>query len=351
MRFLSPVIVCGLSSLVLIAWITGPAAALEWRPVGPRGSRPSERRGVAGLHDAPRGRLVFQGGETPDGQFLSDVWYFDLASRAWTRSDVPEPNRRCHHTFVMDDAERRGLLFGGFPRTNRLWSWDAATGRWSELTPDASPVPRCLHSSVVDERRGRMVVYGGLLGAGTPDLSDTWVLDLGTDEWRVLTQDSPPGMRYGHVAAMDADRDRMIVFGGFAQPNDVSTAQDVSDLWAFEFATLSWVPLQPATAGPAPRQFARGATLPDDRGLIIFGGLGDFSEVFNDLWHLDLEALSWTRLEPSGGPPPPRFRHTVILSEDGKRLWVAFGEGPNRAHYDDIWELDLSGLVPAADGR
>ena len=217
---MSTIVFRGLRLLILNAWIAGPAVALEWQFLEPQGARPVARRGVAGLHDAPGGRLVFQGGETPDGRFLSDVWYFDLVERTWIRSDLPEPNERCHHTFVMDHARSRGLLFGGFPRTNQLWSWDPASGRWTEITPNVGPVPRCLHSSLVDEGRGRMVVYGGLLGSGTPDLSDAWVLDLRSDEWRVLSQDSPPGMRYGHVAAMDAARNRMIVFGGFARPNE-----------------------------------------------------------------------------------------------------------------------------------
>ena len=328
---------------VTLALLALPAGALEWRQLHPQGPVPSVRRGVSGLHDAGRGRLVFQGGETPDARFLADLWHFDLAREAWLRPG-PEPDRRCHHSFLLDRTRGRALLFGGFPRTNRLWSWDPVGGSWTEITPAASPPQRCLHTSVIDERRGEMIVYGGLLGAFTPDLSDTWALDLRSDEWRVPVQDSPPGARYGHVAALDAARDRMIVFGGFVGSPAGSAPRDLDDLWAFDLVMRDWAPLQAANAGPTARQFARGAALPDGRGLILFGGLRDFVDVLDDLWLLDFESLRWIELRPAGARPPGRFRHTLVMSEDGRWLWVAFGEGSDGRHYNDIWELELTSL-------
>lgn len=320
-------------------------AAPRWKELLPAGGAPSPRRGVAGIHDAAHNRLVFQGAETADVRFLPEVWFFDLAGNTWSQFSDSRPDARCHHTFLIDGERGRGLLFGGFPRTDKLWSWDVVASTWTDITPAVgNPPPRCLHTSVICSSRAEMIVYGGLRGGFTPDLSDTWSYDLADDSWTLLVEDSPPGRRYGHVAALDEARDRMIVFGGFRRNGINGRLEDVGDLWAFDLATRTWTELSPSNPGPSPRQFARGATMPDGSGMILFGGRSDVTGVMNDLWLLSFEDLNWTELEPEGSLPPPRFRHTLILDETGNRLWVAFGEGVAGRHYADVWTLDLKSM-------
>ncbi len=313
--------------------------SVVWKRLEPTSAEPTPRRGVAGVYDAAGRRLVFQGAETRDVRFLRDVWSFDLEGNTWSRFSGSEPDTRCHHTIIMERDRRRALLFGGFPRTNKLWSWDGTTSLWTDITPQKSPTPRCLHSSLSWPERGEMIVYGGLNGGFSPDLPDTWSYDLAANSWTLLVADSAPGRRYGHVVALDEARGRMILFGGFRRPPS-GGLRNANDLWAFDRTSKIWTELFPATSGPSPRQFARGATLRDGSGLILFGGLSDAGPM-SDLWVLKFEDLSWTQLTPEGPHPPARFRHTLVLDATGHRLWVAFGEGESREHFSDIWTLEL----------
>jgi len=339
-----------LSSVVLLAALflmtEGPAFSDGWQQLIPGGGNPSVRRGVQGLYDPANERLVFQGGETPSIQFLQDTWYFDLNQNNWVEPAIIDPASRCHHTLIVDASRGRGLLFGGFPRTNELWSFDLAAEVWSNITPtQLNPAPRCLHTAVNCKIRNEMIVYGGLNGVGTPDLSDTWSYDLENDGWSLVLSDSAPGKRYGHAAGLDEAHDRMIIFGGFFLPPQGSSL-NVGDLWAFDLETRTWTQLEPTTPGPSSRQFARGATVPDGSGMILFGGLTD-QGYSNELWFLNYTDLSWTLLEPPGGPPLPRDRHTLILDEDGgNRLWIAFGESTGGQQFSDVWVLDLTDVLP-----
>ena len=57
--------------------------------------------------------------------------------------------------------------------------------------------------------------------------------------------------------------------------------------------------------------------------LILFGGADlSYSNIYNDLWELDLDNLVWTPL-PSSPSPPPRFGHSSIAIEGA--LMVLFG--------------------------
>jgi hypothetical protein len=154
------------------------SAGMAWERITALGPAPSPRRGVAGIHDPQRQRLVFQGAETADVRFLPDVWFFDLETVAWEHHQGSGPTARCHHTFLLDAGDDRALLFGGFPRTNELWSFQPSTNQWHNITPVASPAPRCLHASVLCPSRREMVVYGGLQGGFLPDLPDTWSYDV-----------------------------------------------------------------------------------------------------------------------------------------------------------------------------
>ena len=218
-----------------------PFPSLAWEELVSSGPAPSPRRGVAGVYDGENERLVFQGAETPSAQFLPEVWFFDLENNTWSQFSGPGPDARCHHTFVVDRDRGRALLFGGFPRTNKLWSWNRLDNAWTDITPaSGNPSPRCLHASVMCPSREEMIIYGGLLGGFSPDLPDTWSYDLVADSWTLLVEDSPPGRRYGHVLALDKAHDRLILFGGFWRRPDNSGSEDVNDLWTFDFAEKTW---------------------------------------------------------------------------------------------------------------
>jgi len=242
---------------------------------------------------------------------------------------------------VADFDRGRALLFGGFPRNNELWSYDLQNDSWTEVTPASNnPTPRCLHSALIDHARNEMIVYGGLNGGFTPDLDDVWTYDLVSGTWTERVAASPPGDRYGHVAAIDPPNDRMIVFGGLKREHFIPL--DVNDLWEYDLQNDTWTRIEQNGLVPSPRQFARGAALPDASGMILFGGRSEGVHM-QDLWFLSFETLLWHPVTVPGPLPPPRYRHTLILDETALLLYVAFGQNDD-GELNDIWSLDLSTL-------
>ena len=334
------------TTVLIIGCLVVPAAVaqVEWRLLETAGERPDPRRGVAGLFEPESGQLLFQGGETATARFRDDLWRFDPVTLRWAKVETIGLPQRCHHTLVLDDTRQRGLMFGGFPRTNQLLEWNVLDGQWRDVTPPVSPSARCLHSSVIDRPRERMIVYGGLNGNFLPDLSDTWALDLVSGQWTQLVESDGPGERYGHVAAIDTDRDRMIVFGGLVRDPITGMANETNDLWAFDLAANDWSPLEAGGPKPARRQFAAGSVLPGRGSLILFGGRSG-NDFFDDTWLLDFQSLQWRRLATVGATPQRRFRHTLVADAVGERLWMAFGEGEQGLHFEDVWELDIRTLL------
>jgi len=88
----------------------------------------------------------------------------------------------------------------------------------------------------------------------------------------------------------------------------------------------------------------------------LFGGL-TADGPSNELWEFNRQTEAWTLLQPSGGPPGPRFGHTAVWLATQGRLIVWSGQGSS-GFFDDIWaydpfantwiELPSTGAVPAA---
>jgi len=332
-------------SIVFLILENHTNAQESWVQLENNGEVPTERRGTVGIHDENNQRLIFQGGETASVDFLSDTFYYVLNSNEWTKPSLNNPSPRCHHTFLIDKQNNRALLFGGFPRTNELWQWDLENESWSNITPENNnPDPRCLHTSVICKSRNEMIVYGGLKGSFFPDLDDLWSLNLTSHEWTQIESSAPPGKLYGHVAAIDEKRDRMIVFGGLTLQGERSTTE-TSRLWEYDLETQEWNELN--VDGPSARQFARGFALANGNGMLIFGGKQE-DEFYNDLWFLNFNTMQWQKIKVSGELPAPRFRHTLVYDPSENRIWTGFGEGENNQHFNDLWRLDLNQLGVSA---
>lgn len=151
---------------------------------------------------------------------------------------------------------------------------------------------------------------------------------------------------------LDEKRDRIVLFGGLAKFPD-GQITEVGDLWAFDLGTRQWSELTASGDSPLPRQFAEAVLLPQSGGFLMFGGLADTGagKVYqNDLFFYNFTDDRWQAIEVAGPLPPPRFRHTLVLDPTNGHLYLAFGEGEARAHFNDVWRLDLNS-VPLTDGR
>lgn len=129
----------------------------------------------------------------------------------------------------------------------------------------------------------------------------------------------------------------MIVFGGLGDGGE-----RFNDLSVLDLATLEWT--KPVTAGVAPEPRSHhGAVLYGDK-LIIFGGLsGLTAERLNTVHILDLEKRPWTWTQPTsfGGTTPPSGRLYPTLAVWKNQL-IVFAGYTGKLRLNDMHFLDLA---------
>ena len=139
----------------------------------------------------------------------------------------------------------RMVMFGGrlgAVVNGETWTWDGTD--WTQQFPNTSPPPREQASICYDVGRGNIVMFGGSTGAASGLLADTWVWQ-GGDWQQILTPTIPGGTGLRNAKmTYDSMRDRVVLFGGVAS-NGFS-----SSVWEFDGA--DWTLRQPAT-GPSTR--------------------------------------------------------------------------------------------------
>jgi hypothetical protein len=380
-------------------WALDLSSTPTWSQIVPAGTPPSERHYHSAVYDATRDRMVVFGGYdyTPN---LNDVWVLTFSGTStWsqmTPSGTP-PEPRDSHSAVYDGPRDRMVVFGGsVPNTpdgegNDAWALSlAGSGSWSKINPGGSSTPptRYGHTAVVDAPRDRMIVFGGYSNLVPYTLNDVWSLSFtnpirwtqltptgpmpafayyfasvydpvrqrmlslsadefwalgglsGTPSWSMLT---PPGQiprqRWGAAVVYDPPRQRMVMFGGYVYPEN----ERANDLWAYSMSGAGgWTRIVPPGASPSARDQATAVYDPVGDRMILFGGEGNV-DLPNDTWQLSLGGSpAWTRLSPTGTPPPGRYAHQAILDTPRNRI-VVHGGGDNAITLADTWALSLAG--------
>jgi len=158
---------------------------------------------------------------------------------------------------------------------------------------------------------------------------------------------SGPLPRVGDSAVLDTATNKTIVFGGAAtRLND--SGQNLADVWWLlntGGVGLSWTTAQITGPKPAPRSDQSAVYDPGTNRMIIFGGgLGFASPCANDVWALSNAngtggSPTWTRLSPSGTPPPPRLRHAALYDAGTNTMIVYGGNDCFSTRYGDLWVL------------
>ncbi len=123
--------------------------------------------------------------------------------------------------------------------------------------------------------------------------------------------------------ALDADQDRLLVFGGAAPGNEVLVLTNATGLGG----APTWTTLAPVGPGPSSRSSAAGAYASAQGVFLVHGGcLGDCSAALADTWLLSNAsgggAATWSAL-PSA--PLPRAGHLAGLDPATGRFIVFAG--------------------------
>ncbi|KAJ6604468.1 hypothetical protein DFH09DRAFT_1018615 [Mycena vulgaris] len=189
----------------------------EWTKVTVYGPAPVGRYGHAVTMAAGSKFIVF-GGQV-DGEFLNDLWSFDLNSlrtrATWELCEPVTPERPAQRTgHACITFENRIIVFGGTDgqyHYNDTWAFDLTTRKWSELQCIGFiPSPREGHAAaLVDDV---IYVFGGR-GVDGKDLSDLAAFKISNQRWYMFQKMGPsPSGRSGH--AMAAVGTKVYVLGG-----------------------------------------------------------------------------------------------------------------------------------------
>lgn len=227
---------------------------------------------------------------------------------------------------------------------------DAATDMGPACEPTGMiPTSRGEHGAVLDAERNRILVYGGNLAfpiecRPMTDITDEiWAFDLACQTWTQLTATGGPGLRARHGMVTSADGASAYLFGGRVTAGG-GNYTNFADVWQLDFATLTWTEIATTGTGPDPRSHAAVAHDAARNRLVIFGGNTSTSGLSivgtDDTWALDLTSGAWTRIAEASAPPP-RYAHA--FAHHGDRFFV-FGGSPDfdGPFGNDAWSLDLT---------
>jgi nucleotidyltransferase/DNA polymerase involved in DNA repair len=257
------------------------------------------------------------------------------------------------HAVIYDPLGHRMILHGGEDgfTTNKLWALDLKTQRWRNLTDSTTPA-REDHTAIFDSFNNRMVIFGGQNNnsqTAAVNLYDLWAFDLDPnsprfEQWQDLTvEDNHPPGRSDHVAVYDEKKNRLVIYGGW----DKDLKEPFGDTWAFYFplrryAPGKWKQLKTHDSHPPKRRHAAGVYDASRNWFIVFGGFGE-EGYLNDVWAFDLNADAWLNITPG---PQPRLDQQAIFDPRSNHLIIYGGDARLKSKFHDLWELQIQPNLP-----
>ena len=332
-------------------WQLDPATA-TWTAMSPTSS-PSVRHDFGLVWDSGRNKAVFFGGMQVDiagatGVPKEDTWEWDPALGTWTERTLAssKPGQRYGHAMAFDDVGGKVLVFGGWDMQttkskNDLWSWDPASGSWTQvLSGSESGVAsaRSWASMIYDPARSRLDLVAGLVQStdiysyGFFGTNDVWEINPATAAFSNRSVGyQGPAARSSHTMAYDPVTGKVFVAGGV---DPTTKSASLTDLWEWDGAT--WAQVE-TTQNPGQRIDAAMAYDPARQSLILFGGHSwTTGATFDDTWEWNGSTRQWTQLVTKGAPAA-RWGHALVTDTARKKILMF---GASSAMAGEVWEWD-----------
>ncbi len=242
---------------------------------------PGSRRDMSMVYDSESGKFIMQGGF--HNIFYNDTWAYDLNTNLWTNMNpLNSPDLSADYSMAYDSTHDKVIVYAGRKQNgiaiNETWEYDYNTNTWTNLNPSVSPLPRgsASQSMVYDEKRDKMILFGGNAWDGVTFLDDTWEYNYATNTWNELNinkgDEITPGERRNAALVYDSDNNETVLYGGFAY----------SDTWSFNYNDDEWMKISSDTE-PDPRIGHTMVYDPNNKGIVLFGGVTD-EGLSNETW-------------------------------------------------------------------
>lgn len=201
---------------------------------------------------------------------------------------------------------------------------EAFPATWGYVVDDPNLAARGM-AAAYDAERERVVLFGGM---DEPVLSATWEYD-GASWYLVDTLHTPPARMWPGMA-YDSDRGVMVLFGGQGDGGRLN------DTW--EYDGIDWTSVDTMNS-PSPREGFGMVYDSCRQRILLFGGLTDVGHSV-ETWEYD--GTDWTLVAPSTSPPG-RFL-TAMAFDDQRCRAILFGGGTDSAGccdgLGDTWEYN-----------
>ena len=148
--------------------------------------------------------------------------------------------------------------------------------------------------------------------------------------------------RLGHSLVVD-HRGSLWLFGGYSMSRG-----PLNDIREFETKNLTWlqvnVHIHPGGAAasslPAERYFHAAEYVNSQRGIYIYGGMGQRGRFLSDFWKFDINLRRWMEIE-TRDTVPPLAGHTLTLRHDGEHetLLLVGGFSPAYGFLEKVIEF------------
>ncbi|XP_029465788.1 host cell factor 1 [Rhinatrema bivittatum] len=301
-------------------------------------------------------RLLVFGGMVEYGKYSNDLYELQASRWEWKRlkakapKNGPPPCPRLGHSFSLVGS--KCYLFGGLandsedpknniPRyLNDLYILELRPGSgvvaWDiPITYGILPPPRESHTAVVytekDNKKSRLVIYGGMSGCR---LGDLWTLDIETLTWNKPNLSGvAPLPRSLHSATTISNK--MYVFGGWVPlvMDDVKVATHEKEwkctntLACLNLDSMTWEHiLMDTMEDNIPRARAGHCAVAINTRLYIWSGRDGYRKAWNnqvcckDLWYLETEK-------------PPAPARVQLVRANTNSLEVSWGAVPTADTY------------------
>jgi len=208
---------------------------------------------------------------------------------------------------AYDPIKGRVVLFGGYSGSGSpsgllgdTWEWDGTN--WTQLTPTTSPSPRMAASMVFDPNMKKMIMFGGHFAVHWQyDTDETWTWDGKT--WAQLSPTTKPVGSSNDSMVYDSRIGRVILAGGH-----LKTGVRRSTVWTW--TGTNWQTM--TGTGSGPMASSAGMAFDSRLGRSSFFGGSRSTSLSSETWELGPKS-GWTDLGGAStcfGNVPPQTSGT-----------------------------------------